>query len=309
MLDHMTVAHFEAFGFVVLRGLLTPAETDTLRKEAEFAVSNAYAADYTHSEIDTARQPAFDVPTMTTDTPLSMHLIADDSRLWQASHYLMRTPTIPSNAEATCFLANSRWHADLTPEVQGVKFMAYLQPCSGENGQLQVMPGSHQAATRDMMWEYIRQDPRRQGYLENPDDWQIPAVGIDAEPGDVIAFHVNLLHASIEGRRRMAWSIYYFADPALEGPDRYHSIRDAILHIGDYSSNNFDNTKWPVWRDWVDHAGRCDARATAISRLGRIGVLSTKGADVGTPEWDARMLNPSQTWSSGAPPRKRHRPT
>lgn len=304
----MTVAHFKAFGFVVLRGLLSPSEASTLREEAEFAISNAYGAAYTGGPVDTGRRPAFNVPTMNDDTPLAMRLIADDPRLWQASHYLLGTPTIPSNPEAACFLANARWHADLGPEVQGIKFMAYLQPCSREEGQLQVMPGSHLTATRDAFWEYLRQDPRRQGYLQDSGNWPVPAVGIDTQPGDVIAFHVNLLHSSVEGSRRLAWSIYYLTDPALEGSVRQESIRDTILRAGDYSANDFDNSKWPVWRTWLDAEPRGDARTAAINRLDRVGVLGTAGADMGRPEWDPRLPDPSRAWSSGAPPRRRPRP-
>jgi hypothetical protein len=305
MLNHMATAHFNAFGYVVLRGLLNNTECGQLRSETEFALENAYGNGYGASDIDVCRRPAFDLPVMSEDTPLSASLVVDDQRLWQASHYLLGAPTIPTNAEAICFLANSRWHADLGPEVAGVKFMAYLDPCSAEEGQLHVCPGSHLPGTRAAFWEYIRQDPRRQGYLEDPDEWPVPGVGIEIEPGDVIAFHVNLLHSSVGGERRLAWAVYYFPDPVLGGDEQWEFTRDAILHIGDYGDRDFDHDKWPVWRHWASSPNPSDARVAAINRLRRIGVIDTEGAGMGKPRWQPRLRNPGAVWSCGAPPRRR----
>jgi Phytanoyl-CoA dioxygenase (PhyH) len=311
MLDHASVAHFRTFGFVVLRGLLAPDETGQLRRESEYALSNAYGDSYSSADIDVTRRPAFDVPTMTQVTPLAERLVADDPRMWQASHYLMGGATLPTNAEATCFLANARWHADQTPELAGVKFMTYLDPCSPSKGQLQVLPGSHRAATWGEYWDYLRQDPRRQGHLENSDEWPVPAVGLDTEPGDVIAFHVNLLHSSVGGERRLAWAVYYFEDPVLAkdqnlaGGSHIQKTRDAILHIGNYFDRGFALDKWPVWRDWARQESASDARRAAINRLSRIGVLDTDGADIGAPVWEPAMSDQSVVWSSGAPPRRR----
>jgi hypothetical protein len=308
VLNHMEVAHFRAFGYVIFRGLLTSGEVEQLRHEVEFAVSHAYGDGYMDPDVDVGTQPAYDVPTMTSETPFAARLIADDPRLWQASHYLLGTPTVPSNGEATCFLANARWHADLGPQLAGVKFMAYLEPCSSEGGQLQVLAGSHLPETRAAFWEYIRQDSRRQGYLDQPDAWPVAAVGIDTAPGDVIAFHVNLLHSSLGGDRRFAWAVYYFPDPILDGDEQCDIVRDAILHIGNYRSRGFDNDKWPVWRDWAHAESPGDARAAAVNRLRRIGVAGVEGADVGRPTWHPRIKDPSAVWSSGAPPRRRPAP-
>ena len=163
----MTVAHFRSFGYVVLKGLLSGEEAAQLREEAELALAEAYGDASYADNIDVGVRPAFDVPTMSVRTPFAAGLIVDDERLWQASHYLLGAPTIPSNAEVTCFRANSRWHADLGADFAGVKFMIYLQPCSAASGQLQVLAGSHLPESGARFWEYIRQDPRRQGYLHD----------------------------------------------------------------------------------------------------------------------------------------------
>ncbi|MGM1059000.1 phytanoyl-CoA dioxygenase family protein [Saccharothrix sp. Mg75] len=303
----MTVSHFRTFGFVVLRGLLSPEEAERLRVEAEAAVDDAYGGEASNDDLAVADAPAFDVPTMSDRTPFAAGLVADDPRFWQASQYLMGRATVPTNGEVTCFRANARWHADMTSEVQGVKFMAYLEPCTPDSGQMQVLPGSHRAAAGPEFADYLRQDPCRQGFPADLDDWPVPAYGIDTEPGDVIAFHSNLLHSSVGGRRRMAWDVYYFADPALEGAQRSEEIRDAILHIGDYGGHPLDHEKWSVWRDWLVGVKTSTARSTAANRLKRLGVLDVEGAAIGTPEWQPRLTKPATVWVSGAPPRRRAR--
>jgi phytanoyl-CoA dioxygenase PhyH len=304
MLSQTTVAHFKAFGFTVLRNLLSESEVGRLTEEVGHTLSNGYGDGYSEG-VDMTVTPGFDMPMMSDDTPLASSLVADDPRFWQASHYLTGVATLPTNGEATCFLSNSKWHPDMPPTVPGVKFMTYLEGCSAETGQLQVLPGSHLPGAGPAMWNYLTQDPRRQGIVEEPDEWPVPAYGIDTEPGDVIAFHTNLLHSSIGGYRRLAWDVLYLEDPILAGQQQVEIVRDAILHIGDYRGTEFDHEKWPVWRDWMASAKGTGMRRTAINRLRRIGVLGTKGADVGEPDWQPRLPKPSTVLSSGAPATRR----
>lgn len=298
------VSHFRTFGFVVFRGLLSGAEIDRLTDEATYALANAYGAAFDENTSGVAELPALDLPMMTGETPFATSLVADDPRFWQASHELLGTATVPGNGEVTCFLgANARWHADLPAAVTGVKFMVYLQKCSREAGQLQVLPGSHRPELGAMYADFLRQDPARQGLA--PADFPVPAYGIDTEPGDVIAFHANLLHASVGGDRRMLWDVYYLPDPILRGHEERVLTRDALLHVGDYGGVAFDHDKWTAWRDWVSAAGESDARSTAVTRLRRLGVLDVPGADIGAPQWQPRLPKPSMTGTAGAPPMHR----
>ncbi len=305
MLSHMTVSHFQAFGFVLLRDLLSASEVAQLREETSFALIDAYGEGFTDG-VELSERPGFDVPMMSDDsTPFAASLVADDPRLWGATHYLMGSPTVPTNGESTCFLANAKWHPDMPKAVPGVKFMAYLDGCTAETGQLQVLPGSHLAAAGSAFWDYIGQDPRRQGCVDAPDDWPVPVVGIDTEPGDVIAFHTNLLHSSIGGDHRLAWDALYLRDPILDGSEQCEIVRDAILYIGNYDGAGLNHEKWPVWRDWITSDKGTGMRATAINRLRRLGVFDVQGADIGKPSWPARLTKPSTMLSSGAPAARR----
>lgn len=305
MLSLNTVSHFQTFGFVVLRGLLSKSEVAQLRDEISFAMTEAYGDRFQNDNIDVTEEPAYDIPMMTKETPLAEKLVADDPRFWQVSHYLMGTATVPSNGQALCFRANARWHADMPAEVKGVKLMTYLDGCSPETGEFQLLPGSHMTSTAAGFADYLRQDPCRQGFLDELGDWPVPAYSVNTQPGDVIAFHSNLLHSSRGGNLRMSWDVNYFADPILEKVEQRETTRDALLHVGDYGDNKFDPDRWPVWREWMEPDRASSVRQTAIGRLRRLGVLETEGAVSGTPQWNSRLAKPSLIWMSCAPPRKR----
>jgi hypothetical protein len=309
VLSQMEFAHFKAFGFIVFRGLLTEAEVGRLTDEITTAMADAYGDTYLDDSSDFADHPAFDLPMMSLRTPFAAGLVADDPRFWQASHYLMSGATVPTQGEATCFRYNTKWHIDMPPGIDGVKFLIYPGPCSASSGQLQVIPGSHLPGVHDTYLDYVGQGPERQGWLADLDDWPIPAYGIDTQPGDVIAFHSNLIHSSVGGDRRLLWDIYYFSDPATRGREQRELIRDAILHIGDYGDMPFDRDKWPVWRDWAAAAAQSGAASTALSRLKRLGVMSTPGADLGKPKWEPRLGKLSAALSTGSAPTRRAAPS
>lgn len=299
MIDHASVSHFKAFGFAVLRGLLTAPEVTRLRDEAVATLTGAYGTAVWEDRSEVAAVPAYVVPTMHGDTPFASSLVADDARFWQASHYFLGGMTVPTNSEAVCYRANSRWHCDMNADVQGVKYIIYLDERSADSGRLQVMPGSHLSEPWAAFWEHMSQDPHRQGMPVDWREWPIPAYEIDTEPGDVVVFHSNLLHASAGGGIRLAWDTSYFLHPTVGGTEHSELVRDAILHTGDLSGHSYDHEKWTTWRDWVASADT-GARKTAVRRLEHLGVLAVEGADIGTPKWQPKLVNPFPL-ISGAP--------
>ncbi|GAA2003234.1 phytanoyl-CoA dioxygenase family protein [Catenulispora subtropica] len=305
MISQQEYAHFQTFGFVVFRGLLSAAEIAVLKDEATTAMADAYGAAYLDDGPPVAEVPAFDLPMMAASTPFAASLVAEDPRFWQASHHLMGCATVPSQGEATCFRANTKWHIDMPLGLQGVKFMVYLDACSREEGQLQVVPGSHLPETHRRYWDYVGQAPERQGHGFDEGDWPIPLHGLDTRPGDVIAFHANLMHASQGGYRRFLWDVYYFADPIAAGGEQVELVRDALLHMGDYGDMPFDRIKYPVWREFRERAEKEPAARTALRRLARLGVLDTPGAELGSPKWEPRMGKPAVSLTTGAPPTRR----
>jgi ectoine hydroxylase-related dioxygenase (phytanoyl-CoA dioxygenase family) len=70
----------------------------------------------------------------------------------------------PAVPVATCFTSNAGWHTDHGPDVAGVKFLAHLEPRTGETGALRVLPGSHTADYVARLSAYLAQDPAASGF-------------------------------------------------------------------------------------------------------------------------------------------------
>ncbi len=183
MPSHHQILHFRAFGYVLLPGLLSPAEAATLRDEVSGALADAFGAlstepndlggisgDYLRLAVDRAA--------------LSMSLIADDPRTFLASAELLGSPTVPTPGIATSFTGDSSWHTREGPDVGGVTFWADLEPRAADTGALRFIPGSRLPEFERRLWEYAAAEPAMSGF----EHWEWPHVVVETRPGDVVAF-------------------------------------------------------------------------------------------------------------------------
>jgi hypothetical protein len=229
VLSQQQIAHFQAFGFVVLRGLLDDGETAALAGEVPAALGDAFGGIGTDIDPEGTGGIRGDYPPPSVDrAPLGQSLIADDPRLFQGSAALLGGPTVPTAPIATCFTSNAGWHTDQGPQVGGVKFLAHLQPRAAGSGALRVVPGSHDPGFSARMRAYWSRDPVLQGF----GGWPVPCVALETEPGDVIAFDLHLFHASVGGHRRLAWTIVYLPWPGLGDAERLRLVRDLVVDVG-----------------------------------------------------------------------------
>ncbi len=101
------------------------------------------------------------------------------------------------------YAGDTAWHPDGAHTVGCyAKFALYLDPVGCETGCLRVVPGSHR---RDAIAGW---DVRQAG--ESAQLWgiagrDVPCVALESQPGDVVVFNHNLMHASFGGsaQRRM----------------------------------------------------------------------------------------------------------
>jgi len=260
------IAHFRAFGYVVLRGLLDQPEVATLTTEVTHELTAAFGGIGTDTDPDQTGGIRGDYLPLTVDrAPLSQALMADDPRLYQGAATLLDTPVVPTPPVATCFTSNAGWHTDQGPAIGGVKYIAYLQPRTAADGALRVIPGSHEPGCTARLRAYWRADPATQGFA----GWPVPCVVLETEPGDVIAFNEHLWHSSAGGDRRLAWTVAYLPWPGIADLDRVRVTRELIVDSADYGS---DRDRWPVWREWVAGA-TTPSRILAVQRLRLLGVL------------------------------------
>jgi len=159
------IAHFRAFGFVVLRGLLDQRETAALTEEVTRSLTAAFGGLGTDTDPDHTGGIRGDYLPLTVDsTPLSQALLADDPRLCQGAADLLGAPVVPTPPIATCFTSNAGWHTDQGPDIGGVKYLAHLQPRTAADGALRVLPGSHDPGYAARLRAYQGADPAAQGF-------------------------------------------------------------------------------------------------------------------------------------------------
>jgi hypothetical protein len=269
MLSHQQILHFAAFGYVTLRGLLTAEETATLRDEVSGALADAFGPRGRPPD-DLGGISGDYLPLAATRAPLSLALIADDRRTFLSSAELLGSPTVPLVGIATRFTGDSGWHTRQGQSVAGVTFWADLEPRTAATGALRLIPGSHLPDFHRQLCGYQAAEPAASGF----EDWELPHVVIDTEPGDVVAFHAHLMNCARGGAPRLTWTIDYLPWPGLGSAERMAAVRDMALDGVEFDHEDYDRDRWPVWRDWVAGAGQIPSRMNALERLRLLGVLT-----------------------------------
>jgi hypothetical protein len=269
MLTHQQILHFRTFGYVTLRGLFSPAETDTLRREVTDALIDAFGRLSTEPN-DLGGISGDYLPLAADRAPFSQSLIADDRRTFEYSAELLGGPTVASIGIATCFTGDSTWHTRQGPDIGGVTFWVDLDPRTEATGALRFIPGSHLPDFERRLWEYDGAEPASSGFEE----WDWPHVVIETEPGDVVAFHAHLRNCARGGTPRLSWTVDYLPWPGIADRERMAKVRDLVIDDVEFDHEDYDRERWPVWREWAAGAGDIPSRAIARDRLELLGVLS-----------------------------------
>ena len=194
MLTQEQIAHYDTFGFLVLKGLFSADEIDEFRSVSLSVMSDLRGGcDYikTHNQ---AVQPWF-------ERHPSMENLVDDDRLHQIGASLCGPDFWLDGTEGQLRVGDTAWHADTaTPEdLPWVKLAIYLDPLTKDDGCLRVIPGTHRERDPDP-YAGLRKggpnaDPRPFGV--RPDE--IPAVALETEPGDVLVFTERVIHGAFGG--------------------------------------------------------------------------------------------------------------
>ncbi len=268
MLSHQQILQFRTFGYVVLRGLLSPAEAAALRAEVTTALTGAFGTLGTEPD-DRGGISGDYLPLAVDRAPLSQSLIADDRRTFGVSGELLGGLTVPSAGIATCFTGDSSWHTRQGPAVGGVALWADLEPRTAATGALRLVPGSHLPEFERRLWAYLRAEPASSGF----ENWDWPHVVVETEPGDVVAFDLHLMNCARGGAPRLTWTIEYLPWAGLSHRDQLDQVRDLILDDVEFDHEDYDREQWPAWREWVAGAAAIPSRAIAVERLRLCGVL------------------------------------
>jgi hypothetical protein len=182
---------FETFGYLAFPGLLKP--------EIENIIHNFEGVFETAKLQHDPTKRSVIVPFIDQDAYLSSLL--DHPAIEMIAAGLLGSNFNYIGSDGNFYTGDTSWHSDGLHENNGyIKIALYLDPVGPTSGALRVIPGSHKlprtakvrrAATSKELWG-IEQS-------------EVPAAVLTSQPGDVVVFDHNIMHASFGGgtRRRM----------------------------------------------------------------------------------------------------------
>ena len=223
MLTPGQIAHFETFGFLVLRQLFTPEEAAIMKRESIEIFDEVRGSKPFTGEKWEQVQPFFE------RRPFSAMLV-DDDRVYNIGVDLLGPDFFLIGTEGSLHVGDTPWHGGPPPEnaVRHVKIAFYLDPLTRDTGAVRVVPGSHMCgdAFADRLEDEIRDGAET--WSVAPD--QVPAVVVETVPGDVVVFWHNTKHAAFGGskRRRMFTMNFYEYVP----DDRLVDFQNALANEG-----------------------------------------------------------------------------
>lgn len=195
------IAAFHRDGFVLARGMFSPEEADIVRRTAELD-DNLHKAAYFRGDATGSKtrmtvwnEPGDDV----------FGLFSRSARIVDSMEALIGEEVYHYNSKLNAkepFEGGAwEWHQDygywyangcLFPQM--ATCLMALDPSTRENGCLEVLKGSHLCGRIDHVTsgKQVSADPKRTDWLEQ----RLERVPVEQQPGDVLFFHCNMLHAS-----------------------------------------------------------------------------------------------------------------
>lgn len=211
MLNEHQLEQFKVFGFLVLKGMLTPLDIKKAYDEFEIGLSKAREA----SDRQSIRKQ-LNWSNLNPDTPFLASLL-EDERFYSTARQILGKDVIGSASSGNSFDSDrTEWHSDVgNPDWNGIKFAFYLQSVGRDSGALRLVPGSHREPflsdfNKIRLKESVRGAPDEIGLSVE----EVPCFAAESETGDVVLFDNNVWHASYGGGtdRRMC-SLGYYGNP------------------------------------------------------------------------------------------------
>ncbi|MEZ4866758.1 MAG: phytanoyl-CoA dioxygenase family protein [Caldilineaceae bacterium] len=200
MLTAQQLAHFETFGFLLLRQLFHAEEIATIRQAAEAI----WDAERQRRGLDT--QAYLSLAPFIERSP-SLLTLATDDRIYGAIEALLGLGFLWSGSEGNTGAAMQNhfhaWHSDrcgeAEPDYRRAKVMIYLTPVSKDRGCLRVIPGSHKLPLYQELDGLNQQKEETCEALFGLAGQDLPAFPLETTPGDVVIFNHYLYHGVYRG--------------------------------------------------------------------------------------------------------------
>jgi ectoine hydroxylase-related dioxygenase (phytanoyl-CoA dioxygenase family) len=209
-------AHFETFGFIVMRQAFSAAEMDAISREFD----DVLAEDRQGQPFCGEKRQA--VMGCIEKRPLLTQLL-DDDRIYLPIEQLLGQGFIWNGSDGNLYVGDTSWHPDGSEHDYGrIKVAFYLDPVTKDTGCLRVIPGSHRLPLHSELEPLKRQRETPAATAFGAAGADVPSFPLESRPGDVVFFDQNLWHAAFGGRtgRRM-FTLNFFAKPRTDAHVTY----------------------------------------------------------------------------------------
>ena len=194
MITREQVSHFNTFGFLLLRQVLTTQEVETIRLETDDIFDEARDGKPYGGDLEPI-QPFFE------RRPFMASLVADD-RLYSIGEGLLGPDFFLDVTEGWRHTGTTTWHGGgkFCETLPDIKIAFYIEPLTKETGCLRVVPGSHIRANPDLL-SPLREECDDLDFMPfGIPQSEVPCFALESQPGDLVVFTESTLHASFGGR-------------------------------------------------------------------------------------------------------------
>jgi len=192
-LSAQQVDFFDTFGYLVLPGLLA-GEIGWITEEFEAVFTD-------RGLVHDPTQRTCVVPFI--DSRERLSALLDNPEVEGLAASLLGDDFNYVGSDGNYYSGDTGWHSDGFHTVgKFIKIALYLDPVNRDTGALRVIPGSHRV---DLQNSWAARRSAKALELWGIAPREVPAIPLNSQPGDVVAFNHNLMHAAFGGssRRRM----------------------------------------------------------------------------------------------------------
>jgi hypothetical protein len=234
---------FDTFGFLVLPGLMTDS-IDWITSEFEAVFTD-------QSIVHDGSKRSCVVPFI--DQRAKLCTLLDDPRIEGLAASLLGDDFNYLNGDGNYYTGDTGWHSDGFHDVGTyIKIAFYLDPVARDTGALRVIPGTHRVDFKEA-WNATKASQSNE--LWGIEGAEVPSLALESNPGDVVVFNHNLMHAAFGGsstRRMFTLNLCNHAETSAE-----------ITDLKNFISGNA--------RFWLDHSHSDIMKNTAsIERMAHL---------------------------------------
>ena len=250
MLTAEQKAHWDAFGFLVLRQLFAPHEVQKLR-QASIEVLNRHGGEDAFSG-----PPTWSVGAFVERHPVLTDWLADD-RIYSIPETLLGPDFLLETNGGFVFWGDTQWHGGFSPDESPAsyynvaKVAMYFDTLTRDDGCLRVIPGTQ----RRPFGELVRPQQNREDRNAMPfgvAQENVPCVALESEPGDVIVFTERVFHSAFGSKKgRLMFASEYAADPTTDKQTAALRDQHDRMRYSDHPSQSFIDCDNPRIRRMV----------------------------------------------------------